>query len=368
MKDYISVKGSRVNNLKGVDVEIPKNKLVVITGLSGSGKSSLAFDTIYAEGQRRYAESMSSYAKQFLDLMDKPDVDNIEGLSPTIAIDQKSSSVNPRSTVGTVTEIYDYLRLLFAKVGIVHCSKCGEEISKQTNLQILDKIITLPTDTRIKILAPMVTNQKGSHTKQIEAIAKTNYELLRIDGSFYDISEAKELRLDKNTNHTIEILVDTIGLSADITKKSKNDTDWQRLQKQVALALDLGNGFLNIYIPEKDEDLTFNLYYVCHSCGESIAEIEPRSFSFNSPFGACPDCRGLGIKLVPDPRLIIPNDRLTLAEGAIKPWARNFASQSSNFKLLEQVSRGNNFDLNVPVKELSKKTLDSISYISVFLS
>lgn len=358
MKDKISISGARVNNLKNIDVEIPKNKLVVITGLSGSGKSSLAFDTIYAEGQRRYAESLSSYAKQFLDLMDKPDVDNIDGLSPTIAIDQKSSSVNPRSTVGTITEIYDYLRLLYAKVGIVHCYKCGQEISKQTPAQILDKISEIPQNTKIQLLAPTVLNKKGAHTKQIEAINRANYELLRIDGSFYNIKEAKELKLDKNSNHTIEILIDTITISKEVNKKIKNDLDWQRLEKAIALALDFGNGFLNIYIPEKDQNLQFNLYYVCHNCGENIAEIEPRTFSFNSPFGACTDCRGLGIRLVPDKELIIPNKRLTLAEGAIKPWSRNFASQSSNFKLLEQVAKENKFNLNIPVSDLPDKAID----------
>ncbi|NCN07671.1 excinuclease ABC subunit UvrA [Candidatus Falkowbacteria bacterium] len=362
MKDKISISGARVNNLKNIDVDIPKNKLVVITGLSGSGKSSLAFDTIYAEGQRRYAESLSSYAKQFLDLMDKPDVDNIDGLSPTIAIDQKSSSVNPRSTVGTITEIYDYLRLLYAKVGIVHCYKCGQEISKQTSAQILDKIAELPVNTKIQLLAPTVLNQKGAHTKQIEAINRANYELLRIDGSFYNIKEAKDLKLDKNSTHTIEILIDSMIISSEINKKIKSDLDWQRLEKAVALALDFGNGFLNIYLPEADKNLQFNLYYVCHNCGENIAEIEPRTFSFNSPFGACSDCRGLGIRLVPDKDLIIPNKRLTLAEGAIKPWSRNFASQSSNFKLLEQVAKENKFNLNMAVQDLSAKAIDVIYY------
>jgi excinuclease ABC subunit A len=359
-KNYISVTGARVNNLKNVDIKIPKNKLVVITGLSGSGKSSLAFDTIYAEGQRRYAESMSSYAKQFLDLMDKPDLDSIEGLSPTIAIDQKSSSVNPRSTVGTITEIYDYLRLLYAKVGIVHCHKCGEEIDRQTSDQILTQITKLPKNSKLQILAPIVIKKKGTHAKQIAAISKANYELLRIDGSFYNITEAKELALDKNENHTIEILVDTITLSEEAAKKMKKDLDWQRLEKTVSLALDLGNGFVNVHLKEADKDLQFNLYYVCHQCGENISEIEPRTFSFNSPFGACSDCRGLGIRLVPDPELIIPNKRLTLAEGAIKPWSRNFASQSSNFKLLEQVAKEKNFNLNVPVNELSADSLNAI--------
>lgn len=360
MQDKISIKGARVNNLKGVNINIPKNQLVVITGLSGSGKSSLAFDTIYAEGQRRYAESLSSYAKQFLDLMDKPDVDSMEGLSPTIAIDQRSSSVNPRSTVGTITEIYDYLRLFYAKVGVVHCHKCGKEISRQTPAQILEQVINMPSVARIQILAPVILNKKGTHNKQIEAIDKANYELLRIDDHFYNIDEAKELKLDKNTNHTIEILVDNFVLLPEIKKKNKKDVDYQRLEKAINLALDLGNGFVNINLSEKDKNINFNLYYVCHDCGINIPEIEPRTFSFNSPFGACSSCRGLGIRLVPDPDLIISNRRLTLAEGAIKPWSRNFASQNSNFRLLEQVAKKHKFDINVPVSELPQKVLDII--------
>lgn len=360
MSNKISIKGSRVNNLKNIDIDIPKDKLVVITGLSGSGKSSLAFDTIYAEGQRRYAESLSSYAKQFLDLMDKPDVDSIEGLSPTIAIDQKSSSVNPRSTVGTVTEIYDYLRLLYAKVGVVHCPKCGQAIAKQTSKQILEKILTLPTGTRAQLLAPVIFNKKGSHIKQIEAINRANYELLRIDGHFYNIDEARALSLDKNEVHTIEVLVDSISISQELKKEQKGDIEFVRLEKGLNLALDLGNGFLNVYLSERDQDINFNLYYVCHNCGINLPEIEPRSFSFNSPFGACPACRGLGIKLVPDRDLIIPNRRLTLAEGAIKPWSRNFASQSSNAKLLAQVAQRHKFRMDVPVAELSAQALKII--------
>ena len=357
MLDKISIRGARVNNLKGINVDIPKYKLVVITGLSGSGKSSLAFDTIYAEGQRRYAESLSSYAKQFLDLMDKPDVDSIEGLSPTIAIEQKSAAINPRSTVGTITEIYDYLRLLYAKVGVVHCPECGQEISKQTPNQILEKIIDLPLDTRLQILAPVVFNKKGSHTQQIESIHKANYELLRIDGSFYNIDEARPLPLDKNISHTIEILIDNIIISSEIKEKLADDFRLQRLQKSLNSALDLGNGFIHFYLPDKDQDLHFNLNYVCNNCGLNLPEIEPHSFSFNSSFGACPACRGLGTKLVIDPDLIMPNKKLTLAEGAIKPWSRNFASQNSNIKLLEQVAKKYQFDLNVPVGDLPERVM-----------
>ena len=358
----ISVHGSRVNNLKNIDIDIPKNKLVVITGLSGSGKSSLAFDTIYAEGQRRYAESLSSYAKQFLDLMDKPDVDSIEGLSPTIAIDQKSSSINPRSTVGTITEIYDYLRLLYAKVGVVHCHKCGHEVAKQTAGEVMDKISQLPLGSVMKILSPIVLNKKGSHSKQIENAIKANYETFRIDGNFYNVSEISggELILDKDKNHLIEVLIDTLTIDQEVKNREKADLNWQRLNRAVSLALDLGNGFLSIFLPQDDKNLTFNLYYVCNHCGASIAEIEPRSFSFNSPFGACPACKGLGVKLVPDADLIIPNKRLTLAEGAIKPWSRNFASQNSNFRLLEKVSEKYGFSLNVPVAELPEGIFDLI--------
>lgn len=359
---FIKVIGSRVNNLKNISVEIPKEKLVVITGLSGSGKSSLAFDTIYAEGQRRYAESLSSYAKQFLDLMDKPDVDAIEGLSPTIAIDQKSSSINPRSTVGTITEIYDYLRLLYAKLGIVHCHQCGQKLIKQTSNQILDKIAKMSLNSRISLLAPVVISQKGSHYKIIENLIKANYEIFRIDGNFYQASEITngKLFLDKDKVHTIEVQIDNLLITQEIKNQEVKDNSWQRLNKAVLLALDLSNGFLNIWITETQQNLMFNLNYFCPNCGISINEIEPRTFSFNSPFGACPACRGLGIKLVPDRDLIIPNRRLTLAEGAIKPWSRNFASQNSNFKLLEQVAKRYGFSVNVPVANLDAKFIDLI--------
>ncbi len=358
----IKVSGSRVNNLKNVSVEIPKEKLVVITGLSGSGKSSLAFDTLYAEGQRRYAESLSSYAKQFLDLMDKPDVDVIEGLSPTIAIDQKSSSINPRSTVGTVTEIYDYLRLLYAKTGVVHCHKCGQELVRQTPVQILERLSTLPLGARLSLLAPVVMSKKGAHTKLIDSLLKANYEIFRIDGNFYEAPEISggKLFLDKDFAHTIEVQVDNLPITEEIKNQDQKDVSWQRLNKAVLLALDLSNGFINAWLPDTKKEIAFNLYYFCSSCGISINEIEPRTFSFNSPFGACPACRGLGVKLVPDRDLIIPNRRLTLAEGAIKPWSRNFASQNSNSKLLEQVATRYGFDLNVPVADLPAKFIDLI--------
>ncbi|MFA6227578.1 MAG: excinuclease ABC subunit UvrA [Patescibacteria group bacterium] len=366
-RKQISVRGARVNNLKNISVDIPKDRLVVITGLSGSGKSSLAFDTIYAEGQRRYAESLSSYAKQFLDLMDKPDVDAIEGLSPTIAIDQKSSSINPRSTVGTVTEIYDYLRLLYAKVGVVHCHKCGEPLTRQTAGQILERLSKLPEGNRISLLSPVVINKKGNHAKIIDNLLRVNYEIFRIDGSFYQAHEISggKLSLDRDLSHTIEVQLDNLPITKEIKAQDDKDVSFQRLNRALLLALDLSNGFVNIIVssaqaPDKIQEIPFNLYYFCAKCQLSIPEIEPRSFSFNSPFGACPACRGLGVKLNPDRDLIIPNKRLTLAEGAIKPWSRNFASQNSNMKLLEAVAKAHDFSLNVSVAELPEKVVDLI--------
>ena len=283
------VKGAREHNLKNVDLEIPRDKLVVFTGISGSGKSSLAFDTIYAEGQRRYVESLSSYARQFLGQMEKPDVDYIEGLSPAISIDQKTTSKNPRSTVGTVTEIYDYLRLLFARIGIPHCPVCGREIRQQTVDQIVDKILELPEGTRIQVLAPVVRGRKGEHLKEFENARKAGYVRVRVDGNIYDLSET--IGLEKNKKHTIEIVVDRLIIRPDIQ---------QRLTDSVETASGLTGGLVVVNLLREERDLTFSQNYACEDCGISIEELTPRMFSFNNPFGACPTCTGLGSQLKAD--------------------------------------------------------------------
>ncbi|MBO5034113.1 MAG: excinuclease ABC subunit UvrA, partial [Oscillospiraceae bacterium] len=283
MQDTISIKGARTNNLKNISVEIPRDKLVVLTGVSGSGKSSLAFDTIYAEGQRRYVESLSSYARMFLGQMEKPDVDSIDGLSPAISIDQKTTSKNPRSTVGTVTEIYDYLRLLWARVGTPHCPNCGKEIQQQTIDQIIDQVMRLPEATRIQIMAPVIRGKKGEHAKIFEDARKSGYVRVRVDGSLYDLSE--EIKLDKNKKHNIEVVVDRLVIREDIT---------QRLTDSVEVASGLAGGLVTINIVGEDRDITFSQNYACEDCGISIEELTPRMFSFNNPFGACPTCTGLG--------------------------------------------------------------------------
>ena len=295
MLDHIFVKGARENNLKNIDVDIPRDKLVVLTGLSGSGKSSLAFDTIYAEGQRRYVESLSSYARMFLGQMEKPDVDYIDGLSPAISIDQKTTSKNPRSTVGTVTEIYDYLRLLWARVGTPHCPKCGKEIQQQTIDQIIDQVMALPEATRIQIMAPVVRGKKGTHQKLLEDARKSGYVRCRADDSLYDLTE--EIPLDKNKKHNIEIVVDRLVIKEDIHR---------RLTDSVETAAALAGGLVVINIVDEDRDILFSQNYACEDCGISIEELSPRMFSFNNPYGACPTCTGLGAQLKVDPDLIIP--------------------------------------------------------------
>ncbi|USK59494.1 excinuclease ABC subunit UvrA [Peribacillus asahii] len=344
--DKIVIKGARANNLKNIDVTIPRDQLVVITGLSGSGKSSLAFDTIYAEGQRRYVESLSAYARQFLGQMDKPDVDSIEGLSPAISIDQKTTSRNPRSTVGTVTEIYDYLRLLFARVGRPTCPTHHIEISSQTIEQMVDRILEYPERTKLQVLAPIVSGRKGMHTKLLEDIKKQGYVRVRIDGDMYDLSE--DISLEKNKKHSIEVIVDRIVIKEDIAS---------RLADSLESALKLGDGKVIIDVIG-EEELLFSEHHACPHCGFSIEELEPRMFSFNSPFGACPDCDGLGATLEVDRDLVIPNPELTLRQHAIAPWEPT----SSQYypQLLEAVAKHYNIDLDTPVKDISEEQMEKI--------
>ena len=345
--DSIFVKGAREHNLKNIDVTIPRDKLVVITGVSGSGKSSLAFDTIYAEGQRRYMVSLSAYARQFLARMEKPDVDYIEGLSPAISIDQKGSSKNPRSTVGTVTEVYDYLRLFFARCGHPHCPKCGREISMQTVQQIVDAIHNIPSGSRIMILAPLIRDRKGEYQAVFDDLRKAGYVRVRVDGRIYDLSE--EFQLDKYKKHYIEVVVDRLLVGQGGSSS--------RIADSVETALKLGAGVVLVSIVD-DEELLFSEHFACVHCGISLGEIAPRTFSFNSPHGACPACTGLGVKLEIDPELVIPNKDLSIAQGAIRPsWYSAWY-----FDQLESLARRYGFSLNTPVKELSEDHLELILY------
>ena len=352
MLDKILVKGARENNLKNVDVEIPRDKLVVFTGISGSGKSSLAFDTIYAEGQRRYVESLSSYARQFLGQMEKPDVDYIEGLSPAISIDQKTTSKNPRSTVGTVTVIYDYLRLLYARVGVPHCPKCGKEIKQQSIDQITDQIAALPERTRITILAPVIRARKGEYAKVFEDAAKSGYARVRVDGSIYDLTE--EIKLDKNKKHNIEIVVDRLVIKPDIMR---------RLTDSVETASNLSGGLVIVYFNDEEKEILFSQNYACEDCGISIEELTPRMFSFNNPYGACPECTGLGSQLKVDVDLIIPNRELSIMDGGIAAsmWA-NVRHDSISRMYFEALAKRYKFDLNAPIKTLSPEVMDVILY------
>ena len=352
MQDHIFVKGARANNLKNVDVSIPRDKLVVLTGLSGSGKSSLAFDTIYAEGQRRYVESLSSYARMFLGQMEKPDVDYIDGLSPAISIDQKTTSKNPRSTVGTVTEIYDYLRLLWARVGTPHCPKCGKEIRQQTIDQIIDQVMALPEGTRIQVMAPVIRGKKGEHAKIFEDARRSGYVRCRVDGSLYELTE--EIKLEKNKKHHIEIVVDRLVIREDIA---------QRLTDSVETASNLSGGIVLINLVKEDQDLLFSQNYACEDCGISIEELAPRSFSFNNPYGACPTCTGLGFQLKVDPDLIIPNRELSILEGAITAsgW-NNIKSDGISRMYFDALAKKYKFKLSEPVKNLSDAVMDVILY------
>lgn len=348
--NYIFVKGARVHNLKNIDIKIPRNKLVVITGLSGSGKSSLAFDTIYAEGQRRYVESLSSYARQFLELMDKPDVDFIEGLSPAIAIDQKATTHNPRSTVGTMTEIYDYLRLLFARVGTPHCYECGREIRKQTPQEIVDQILTFPENTKIIILSPVVIGRKGEYKNLFEKLRKDGFVRVRVDKTIYTLEE--EIILDKNKKHDIEIVIDRLIIQDDIKG---------RLTDSVELSLKYSEGLVKVLNVESNEEIIFSSRFACPHCGISLPEIEPRLFSFNSPFGACEECQGLGFKMVVDPDLIIPNKNLSIREGAIK--VAGFQSEDGyTIGILDDLLSNFGYDIDTKISDLDEEVLDILFY------
>ncbi len=348
MQDHIFVKGARANNLKNVDVRIPRDKLVVLTGLSGSGKSSLAFDTIYAEGQRRYVESLSSYARMFLGQMEKPDVDYIDGLSPAISIDQKTTSKNPRSTVGTVTEIYDYLRLLWARVGTPHCPNCGREIRQQTIDQMIDQILALPEGTRIQVMAPVIRGKKGEHARVFEDARRSGYVRARVDGSVYELTE--EIPLDKNKKHSIEIIVDRLVIRADIM---------QRLTDSVETAATLSGGTVLITLAREDEDLLFSQNYACEDCGISIEELAPRSFSFNNPYGACPTCTGIGFQLKVDPELVIPNRELSILEGAITASGWNTIKEDGISRMyFEALAKKYRFSLSEPMINLSDVVAD----------
>ncbi len=356
-RNAIVVRGAREHNLKNVDVTIPRDQLVVITGLSGSGKSSLAFDTIYAEGQRRYVESLSAYARQFLGQMEKPDVDYIEGLSPAISIDQKGASRNPRSTVGTVTEIYDYLRLLFARAGRPHCPNCGRPIEQQTVQQIVDSILAVPPGKRLMLLAPVIEHRKGEHNGVIEDARRAGFVRIRVDGTVHDLED--RLSLDKNKWHTIEVVVDRLITEEPGTEGSAASTS--RLADSVETALKLGAGIIKVAIDGEEERL-YSEHLACAHCGLSFGELAPRNFSFNSPHGACPDCTGLGVKMEIDPELVIPNRNLSILEGAIVPWTRTAATSTWYYRLLEGVAKKHGFGLDVPVRELTKEQLDVVLY------
>ena len=352
MKDSIKIQGARENNLKNIDLTIPRDKMVVFTGLSGSGKSSLAFDTIYAEGQRRYVESLSSYARQFLGQMDKPDVDSIEGLSPAISIDQKTTSKNPRSTVGTVTEIYDYLRLLWARVGIPHCPHCGREINRQTIDDIVDRIESLGEGTRFIVLSPVIRQKKGEHQKVLEDARKSGFARVRVDGIVYDLNET--ISLEKNKKHTIELVVDRLVI---------RDNQRRRLTDSIETACSHSGGLVTIELPDSREEMTFSQNYACEDCGVSLTELEPRMFSFNNPSGACPTCTGLGFQMVPDVDLVIPDKSKSIFDGAIQVSGWSSAKTDSIFRMyFEALSQKYHFSLTDPVSTLSEAAMDVILY------
>ncbi|MCR4604915.1 MAG: ABC-ATPase UvrA, partial [Eubacterium sp.] len=352
-KKMIRIRGAKEHNLKDISLEIPRDEFVVLTGLSGSGKSSLAFDTIYAEGQRRYMESLSSYARQFLGQMEKPDVESIEGLPPAISIDQKTTNRNPRSTVGTVTEIYDYLRLLYARVGIPHCPSCGKPIEKQTVDQMTDEIMRLPEGTRIQLLAPVVRGRKGRHEKVLDRAVKSGYVRVRIDGNLYELSE--DITLDKNQKHTIEIVVDRLKIREGIER---------RMTDSIENCLKIADGLLTVQMVDSGEEINFSQSFSCPDCGISIEEIEPRSFSFNNPFGACPVCNGIGIRMEFDESLMIPDPSLSILEGClIAPgWQSVVKPDSYSRCILEGVAKEYGFSLDTPWKDYPKKIHDVLWY------
>jgi excinuclease ABC subunit A len=347
-RDILSIRGAREHNLKNIDLDIPRNQLVVITGLSGSGKSSLAFDTIYAEGQRRYVESLSAYARQFLGLMEKPDVDTIEGLSPAISIEQRTTSKNPRSTVGTVTEIYDYLRLLYARIGIPYCYNCGRRIEKQTIEQMVDSILELKKGTRIQILSPLIRGRKGEYREVFEQIRRDGYVRVRVDGSVREVD--RPIKLDKNKKHSIEVVVDRLVVGPEIAS---------RLADSLETALKLSSGVVIIDIIKKEERL-FSANFACVHCGIGYEEPSPRLFSFNSPFGACPTCNGLGSIMKVDPKHIIPNPEKSLNEGAIRPWGES--RDGWYFTQLKTVADEYGFSLDTPFGELTRDQQDIVLY------
>ena len=351
MQDVIRIQGAREHNLKNISVDLPRNKLVVITGLSGSGKSSLAFDTIYAEGQRRYVESLSSYARQFLGLMEKPDVDQIDGLSPAISIDQKSTSRNPRSTVATVTEIYDYLRLLYARIGIPHCPICGNSVSRQTPTLIVDKVAHDTAGARIMILAPVVIDKKGAFEHIPEQYQRAGFARARVDGVVYALEEFPEL--DKAKKHRIEVVIDRLV---------SDETSASRLTQSIEQALDIADGKLMVVNADSQQEYLYSLLYACVDHPDvSIPELEPRTFSFNSPHGACPTCTGLGNRLEVDPELVIPNGRLTIGEGAVRPWNR-IRVDGWYLKKVEVMAEANGFSTHIPTGQLTKEQLDMVMY------
>ena len=345
---HIRIKGASQHNLKNINIDIPRDKLVIITGVSGSGKSSLAFDTIYAEGQRRYVESLSTYARQFIGQMDKPDVESIEGLSPAIAIEQRTASHNPRSTVGTVTEIYDYLRLLYARIGVPHCYKCGKEIRSQTIHMMLDSILAFPEKTKISILAPVARGKKGEFQKELKKLQKDGFVRVRIDGELRELGD--DISLDKNKRHNIDVVVDRLFVKEGIRR---------RLRDSLEIAARLSDGLVRVDVPGSD-DILFSEKYACPECGISMPELAPRNFSFNSPYGACPDCDGLGTRMYFDENLVVPDRELSVREGAIAPWSGR--SSVYHYQMLDALSQHYGFDLNTPFTQLPKEIQTVLLY------